>query len=281
MAVRLAVVQPRTLAGDEGEQNVARALDAIARAAREGADLVCLPETYPGPFRVPLTYDAKGAMAAAARQHRVYLVSGAIEYAQAGGSGKDPCHCALCLFDPDGREVGTYRRTTPPGPWIYEGRTLWDFKYQEAEELPVFETRFGKVGLLICSEVYVPELARVLAVRGAEIILLPAGVAKHELWHTWRALIWARAIENLAYTATCQNLLAPEDEGLAMICSPEEILVESTSEGIFSATLDLERIRWLRQQRDASIVPRPWRTKPGLLRDWYRPALYRKNLSGA
>ena len=132
------------------------------------------------------------------------------------------------------------------------------------------------MGILICSEVYVPELSRILALKGAEIIFLPAGVCKYELQATWRNLIWSRAIENLAYTVTCQNILGAE-QGLAMICSPEEIVVESTKPGIFIAECDIDRIRWLREQKDLYGPPMPWNTKPGTLRDWRRPEVYRKN----
>jgi hypothetical protein len=75
---------------------------------------------------------------------------------------------------------------------------------------------------------------------------------------------------------TCQNIFGAE-HGLAMICSPEEIVIESTKEGIFIAECDLERIRWLREQKDLYGPPMPWRTKPGALRDWRISGLFRKN----
>lgn len=142
--------------------------------------------------------------------------------------------------------------------------------------MPVFDIPFCKIGILICSEVYVPELARILALKGAEIIFMPAGICKYELHETWRNLIWSRAIENLVYTVTCQNIFGAEN-GLAMICSPEEILIESIKPGIFIADCDFERIRWLREETDRYGPPMPFKTKPGVLRDWFRPELYRKN----
>ena len=62
----------------------------------------------------------------------------------------------------------------------------------------------GKVGLAMCSEIYMPEVTRALALRGAELIFMPAGIEKHRLWTTWRTLIFARAIENLAIAVTTQ-----------------------------------------------------------------------------
>jgi predicted amidohydrolase len=156
---------------------------------------------------------------------------------------------------------------------------MWNFNYSAADDLPVFKTRYGIVGLLICSEVYMPELSRILALKGAEVVFLPAGGSKSALWETWRTLIFARAIENLMCTATCQNLTGSED-GLAMIASPEGILVESKKEGIYTAEIDLDRIRALREipndesERERSLRPK---TKPGLLKYWRRPEVYEKS----
>ncbi len=154
-----------------------------------------------------------------AKAHDVYIVAGA-NCPVPGNPERG--YTSQILVGPDG-SVGRYNRTIPKGPWIYKGGRFWDYDYQEADDLPVFDTPFGTVGILICSEVYAPELSRLLALKGAEIIFLPAGVCKYELQATWRTLIWSRAIENLAYTVTCQNILGAE-QGLAMICSPEEIV---------------------------------------------------------
>lgn len=273
MKVKVAAVQTKTFfEGNEQRQNIEMARRYVAEASALGAQFVCFPETYPGPWKAPLTYSPVEALEAMAQEHRVYLVAGA-NCPVPGDPGRG--YCSQILVGPQGL-IGRYNRTTPRGPWIYKGGRFWDFDYQEGEALPVFETPLGKVGILICSEVYAPELSRVLALKGAEILFLPAGISKYELHDTWRNLIWARAIENLAYTVTCQNIFGAED-GLAMICSPEEILAESLKPGIVVAECDLERIRWLREQRDLYGPPMPWRTKPGVLRDWRIPGLYRKN----
>jgi predicted amidohydrolase len=273
MELRLAVVQPETLTGAEAPKNVERAVAYVRQAAREGAQLVALPETYPGPYTVPLDYSPHAALAAVAREEKVYVVGGALEYVRPDDSGAAPCFNTLSLYGPTGERIGAYRRTTPPGPWIYEGGPFWDFKYQEADELPVFDTEFGKLGLLMCSEVYVPELARLMALKGAVVTLLPAGLWSWQLHDTWRTLIWARAIENLMITATSRNIL-PGGGGHAIIASPEEILLEARRPGVFTATVDLARVRWLREQQDRRLDPWPWRTKPGIFTQWRRPELY-------
>jgi hypothetical protein len=67
------------------------------------------------------------------------------------------------------------------------------------------------------------------------------------LFNTWKNLIWARAIENIAYVITCQHMPGVDD-GIATIAGPEEILAESKKEGFIMAKLDLERLNWLREQ---------------------------------
>ena len=174
-----------------------------------------------------------------------------------------------------GKILGRYRRTTPYGPWIYKGGPFWDFNYQVGNELPIFETDYCKIGILICSEVFVPELSRILALKGAEIIFIPNGLARTEMWETWTTLIKARAFENNAVCATCRNILGIEG-GMEIIAGPEETLVESRKSGVHLANIDLDRIRWLRANRDEYHKVLPYKSKPGLLTQWRRPDLYGK-----
>src|SRR5437588_631088 len=184
---------------------------------------------------------------AAAVKHGVHVVFGTIEPIDVKAA---TAYNLICMAYPDGRAVARYRRTHPNGPWIYTGGTAWEFQYVAGDEFPVFDTRHGKVGLAMCSEVYVPEVSRALALRGAELIFMPAGKDKQRLWATWRTLIWARAIENLAIVVTTQNLFNHSERGLAMVAAPEEILFESTAAGFAVVDIDLDRVRRMRAARD-------------------------------
>jgi Predicted amidohydrolase len=101
--------------------------------------------------------------------------------------------------------------------------------------------------------------------RGAELIFMPAGKDKGKLWATWRTLIWARAIENLAIVVTTQNLFDHSERGLAMVASPEEILFESTIAGTAVVDVSLERVRHLRATRDEVGSSETCATKQGVL----------------
>jgi predicted amidohydrolase len=272
MTFRIAVVQPIAHRPGEDERNVADAVRHIERAAAEGADFVCFPETYPGPWRMPATFDPTAALAAAAATYGVHAVFGTIEPINVDAA---TAYNLIVMAYPDGRAPVRYRRTHPNGPWIYTGGTAWEFQYVPGDDFPVFDTAFGKVGLAMCSEVYVPEVARALALRGAELIFMPAGKDKGRLWATWRALIWARAIENLAIVVTTQNLFSHSERGLAMVAAPEEILFESTAAGLTVVDVSLDRARYLRATRDEVGSSAQCAAKQGVLGpQWQRPELY-------
>jgi predicted amidohydrolase len=257
MTFRIAVVQPICHRPGTDENNVAEAVSTVAAAAAQGAHFVCFPETYPGPWRMPMTFDPTAAMVEAATKYGVHVVFGTLEPID-----DKAAYNLICMAYPDGRAPARYRRTHPNGPWIYTGGTAWEFQYVPGDEFPVFDTAHGKVGLAMCSEVYVPEVARALALRGAELIFMPAGKDKNTLWATWRTLIWARAIDH-------------SERGLAMVAAPEEILFESTAAGMTVVDVDLARIRYLRSTRDEVGSSDNCAAKQGLLGpQWQRPELY-------
>jgi len=272
MTFRIAVVQPITHRPGEDERNVAEAVAHVAQAAAEGADFVCFPESYPGPWRMPAPYDPTEALRAAAQAHKIHVVYGTLEPISARDA---TAHNLTCMAFPDGRPPARYRRTHPSGPWVYTGGPVWEFQYRPGDEFPVFDTVHGKVGLAMCSEVYMPEVTRALALRGAELIFMPAGKDKGRLWATWRTLIWARAIENLAVVVTTQNLFDRGERGLAMVATPEEIVYESTAAGRGIVEVSLDRLRHMRAGRDEVGSSANFAAKQGVTGpQWQRPELY-------
>jgi len=265
MKLRIAAIQPKSYEFENEPRNLEAALDYIDRAADEGARIICCPEMYPGPVHPSVDFDTT-PLFDKARERKVYLIRSKRE---AAGSSHHVCGE---LIGPDGKSIGTYRRTTPGSPYVYRDIPSWDFDYVPADDLPVFDTEFGKIGVLICSEVYVPELTRVLVLQGARMVFYPSGGCINELMPTWKILIQARAIENLIYTATCQNIYGVE-EGIGMICGPEGVLAEDRGEAVLVAEVDLDRQQWLRDQDEKIEMPKKYRVVPGTLR-WRRPELY-------
>jgi predicted amidohydrolase len=255
----------------DDQKNIADAVEYVKQTADQGAEFVAFPESYPGPWRMPATFNPIEQIAEAAAKYGVHVQFGTLQPIDEDAA---TAHNLLMLAYPDGRNPGAYKRTHPPGPWIYTGGGYWEFQYVPGDEFPVFDTIHGRVGLAMCSEVYVPEVSRALALRGAEIIFLPGGVDKQKLWATWRNLIWSRSIENLAVTVTTQNMFSPDQRGLAMVATPEEILFESATAGMYVIDVDLARMRELRSLNDEVTSGTHNGAKAGVLTQWQRPELY-------
>ena len=145
------------------------------------------------------------------------------------------------------------------------------------QRFPVFDTVHGKVGLGMCSEVYMPEVSRALALRGAELIFLPAGLSGDgNLWETWHTLLRARAIENLALVVSTPNIFDPATERrLAIITGPERTHYESINVGMTVVAVSLDRVRELCAGWDGNDKTAFCGTKQGVLSaQWQRPELY-------
>ena len=262
-SIKVAVVQPNVRG--RGEQNVELAERHIGEAAATGAELVLLPEVFPGPGRIDADYDAEPRIAAAAVEHSVHVAWGRIE---PDGERWLTVHL---IHDPAGDRAVRYPRAHPAtgnvhpilngGAWISPG-----------EELCTFDAAGVRFGLLICSELWQPEVARILALRGAEAILAPAGGGFTAVGHNWEVIARARAIENGCHVLLTHSRF-DDEPGSALIAGPEETLARSPQDAVIAAELDLERARWLAAHDDSMEEPKSFRSLPGLLRA-RRPQLY-------
>lgn len=290
--IRLGVAGVQTDFGADEHRNLGRAIDTIHAAKGLNVDLLMFAENFPGPFTDLNRYDVHGPISDAARECGVSVAYGT---SIAMPNHPDSYNIATVVVDGDGKTRGTYLRTHPEGPYIYRDGPQWNFDYVAADQFPIIDMDWGKLAVSICSEVYLPEIARMYAIKGAEVCLFPSGLLIDELGYTdnWHTLVRARAIENLMYTATTVNLMDPSvaaqfaptevvlpqhtsglTVGIALIASPERVLAQSREPGILTAELDLDRLRWLRATKEELIVPAPYRTIPGHLK-WRRPDLYR------
>jgi predicted amidohydrolase len=187
--VRLAAVHYRP-SGKTAEANLRSFEPLIEDAARQKADLVVLGETltYPGTGRnytemaEPMPGPSTEFFGALAKKHGMYIVAGLLER-----DGTLVYNVAV-LLAPDGRIAGKYRKTCLPRSEIEKGVT-------PGSEYPVFSTKFGKVGLMVCYDGFFPEVARRLTMNGAEVIAWP-------VWGCNPLLARARAVENHVYVVS-------------------------------------------------------------------------------
>ena len=166
--VRLATVHFRPKGGKTPADNCRQFAPLIEEAARQEADLVVLPETltYYGlgkdyaDVSEPIPGPSTKYFGTLAKQHDLYIVAGLLE------RDKHLVYNVAVLIAPDGSVAGNYRKVCLPRGEAEGGIAPGD-------DYPVFDTRFGKVGMMICYDGFFPEPARELTKRGAEIIAWP------------------------------------------------------------------------------------------------------------
>ena len=245
----LATAQPLRRREDEPpmtvEENLANAVELIERAPA-GADAICFPETFSvaciereksRPFEenaahTPRFIDVLGK-AAAKRDSCLVL-----------GLPWDNKNCVFFL-DRKGQEVGRYDKCH-----LTLGER--EKKVTEGADLPVIEMDFGRVGALVCYDLYFPEAARTLALNGAEIIFHPTRINNAPTEKAFEALCVARAAENVCWLVSSSFCAAPPFDytgwmARSFVVDPYgAILAEVGREpGVAAATVDLD----LRERR--------------------------------
>jgi predicted amidohydrolase len=176
-----------------------------------------------------------------ARKHRLYLVAGLYERA-----GKAIYNTSV-LIGRDGSLAGRYRKVCLPREEIDGGIT-------PGQEYPVFDTDFGRVGMMICWDVQFPEVARELAARGAELICMP-------IWGGNETLARARAIENQLFLVA-----SGYDFKTAIFDKTGRSLAETTEDpSVLVAEVDLNQRQlwpWLGDLRSRIWREGPPRSQP-------------------
>ena len=237
------------------EENLELGRRAIRDARAGGADLLLLPEVFmaflpprsgitPASVAEPLDGPFVTALAGEARAHNLYVGCGVWETA---AGERTRAHNTALLLGPDGSLLLPYRKTH-----MYDA-----FSYRESDlSVPgergprTVRTPLGRFGLLVCYELRFPELARMLAVEGADVILLPsawiAGPLKEAHWAT---LIAARAIENTVFVAAADQA-GEHRAGGSRLVDPMGVVLAGGGEadGLVFGDVELERIAEVREK---------------------------------
>ncbi|MBB5789394.1 carbon-nitrogen hydrolase family protein [Jiangella mangrovi] len=250
-AFTAAAVQVRPLAEPLTAQsikaNIEHALDHVERCAEDtGAELIVLPESVTTGFTpaIPadelwdLVTDVPGALAEpfqeTARRLGVHLAWGTYER----GPERGVVYNSAVLAGPDGEIGGVYRKTHPfctelasRGGWVTPG-----------DDVCVVDTALGKIGMIICFDGDYPELSRITAVRGAEVILRPSALLRSaDLWElTNRARAYDNHVFVVGANATGTDPAGVLYFGNSMIVTPiAEVVARAASHECWvSARLD-------------------------------------------
>ena len=243
--------------------NFKHAEELIREAAASKPDVIVLPETWNTGFfpkeNLKELSDKDGAAvkdmcSALARELNVNIVAGSVSNNRGGH-----IYNTACVFDRAGACIAEYDKTHPFTP-MGEHEV-----YTPGDHLVTFTLDGVRCGLLICYEVRFPELWRTLALRGAQVMFLPAQWTAARQYH-WETLTAARAIENQLFVVSC-NACGERDGtlygGFSRIIDPlGAVLAQGGGEEeIVTAALDLSSIA-------------PLRARVPVFHD-RRPALYR------
>ena len=227
----------------------------VAEAASQGADLVVLPENFA--FMGKKESDLKNLresdgdgpiqtfLSQLAQQHKVWLVGGSIPLEATDNS---KVRAACLVYNDQGEQVARYDKIHLFDVQIVETdeRYMESTSIESGSDVVVVDSPFGKMGLAICYDLRFPELFRQLAEKGAEIICLPAAFTYVTGEAHWKALLCARAIENLSYLiASCQcgqHQNGRKTFGNSMILDPWGRILERLEDGngVICYDLDLE-----------------------------------------
>jgi beta-ureidopropionase len=196
--VKILAIQPEMPGKDLPQQELRDRAVRLTRtlARRYRPDIILLPEYIssigakgtPAEVAEPIPGPTSEALSKVAREFDAYLIGPV--YEKCDGKIYD----SAFLLDRKGQLVGAYRKTHCPLAERDAGVTRGD-------ELPVFKTDFGTIGIMICFDHWFPEVPQVLALRGAEIIFMPH-VITGPSESSWETKLRARAIDNVVTMVT-------------------------------------------------------------------------------
>ena len=201
------------------EENLERAADWVRRAAREGAQVICLPELFRAQYfcqredialfdlAEPIPGPSTERLGVVAREERVTIIASLFERRAAG-----LYHNTAATIGPDGGIVSLYRKMhIPDDPLYYEKFyfTPGDLGYRAVD------TAVGRVGTLVCWDQWYPEGARITALQGANVLFYPTAIGWHPhekaehgpaQYDAWQTIQRAHAIANGVYVAAANRV---------------------------------------------------------------------------
>ena len=260
MTVNVALVQMSC--GTDIQQNIDKAAAMVQQAAGAGANIVCLQELYTSQYfpqtvnvknydlACPLPNESIEVMQKIAAVKKLTIIVPVYECARPGIYFN-----TAVIVDGDGSIAGKFRKVhIPEGPQYLEKFyfTPGDLGY------PVFKTVYATIGIGICWDEWFPEVARILGMKGAEIIFYPSAIGsepdlpEYSSQAAWETVIKSHGIVNGLFIAAVNRVGREADMnfyGGSFISNPYgNVLARGNSEGdqVVAAELDLNQIRQFR-----------------------------------
>lgn len=246
------------------EANLEKSLQAIAEAAAAGADLILFPEVqlteffpqYPGldvkHCAVTMDHPIVQRFCEACRKHRIMASPNL--YLKENGKYYD----ASFLIDADGAVLGVQKMVH-----IAQAHQFYEQDYYAPADdgFKVFQTPFGKIGIVVCFDRHYPESVRTEALMGADLILVPTVNVKSEPAETFRWEIRIQAFHNSVAIAMCNRVgqegeMDFSGESIVADANGECVLLADDCEGIVYADIDMAQSASVRARRPYTTLRR-------------------------
>ncbi|SHJ34429.1 carbon-nitrogen hydrolase family protein [Desulfofundulus thermosubterraneus] len=243
----------------EKEKNLVRAREMIGRAAKRGARLVVLPEMFNCPYVARLfpqyaeSYPEGPSLqmlSRTAREEGVYLVGGSLPERDG-----DQVYNTSFIFAPDGRLLGKHRKMHLFDVELASGLTVKESSTLGAgNQVTVIPSELGDLGVAICYDIRFPELMRLMVLKGARVVVIPAAFNMTTGPAHWELIFRMRAIDNQAYfigASPARDPMAPYVAyGHSLVVDPWGNVVSMAREGeeIIYAEIDLDLVEKIRSE---------------------------------
>lgn len=226
MKMKIALLQ--TPVGFDRAENIERGVKAVEWASKNGADMAVLPEMFTCPYAnkyFPEYAEEEdgptlAALSRAASEHNIYVVGGSIPE-KSGGR----LYNTSFVFDRQGKRIARHRKVHLFDIDVRGGQSFKESDtFTPGDEVTVFSTEFGKMGLCICFDIRFPELSRLMALEGAKVMIVPAAFNMTTGPAHWELAFRQRAVDNQLYTVGVSP--ARDAKGVyvaygnSMICDP-------------------------------------------------------------
>lgn len=238
--------------------NLQRTLRYIQSAAESKADLILFPEIQLSPFfpqyhnrsasKYLMTLDSPEikAIQACCKQYRIYASPNI--YLHLNGNNYD----ASLMIDSNGDIIGISKMVN-----IFQAKHFYEKDYYTPSDggFKVFDTPFGKIGVVICFDRHIPESIRTCALNRADIIMIPTANHDKEPMELFEWELRVQAFQNLSYIAMC-NRVGSEGEikfcGQSLIASPDGglLIKADDAEGLIITDIPIEKAEEAREKRN-------------------------------
>ncbi|MCI1208178.1 MAG: carbon-nitrogen hydrolase family protein [Treponema sp.] len=200
--MKTAVIQMKVT--DSKQRNLKNAVEKIHAAAEQGAVLAVLPEMFNCPysnsffsrFAEPEGGPSWKILSDTAKRNSIYLVAGSIPEVENGS-----IYNTSYVFDRNGRQIARHRKIHLFDIDIQDGQAFHESEtFSAGNSVTVFDTEFCRIGLCICFDLRFPELSRLMTLKGAGLIIVPAAFNMTTGPAHWELLFRQRAVDNQLFT---------------------------------------------------------------------------------